>query len=178
MNLTRRAVLLGLTVESLLALQHAHQAVQSTSAGFVFFDPATAAEVDALASTILPSDGTPGAKEAGVVYFIDKALATFDQDQRPAFRAGLDLVQTKRRELFPGAPSVAALTPGQREQLLRTIEATPFFEMLRTYTMIGFLASPEWGGNRGKVGWKLIGYDDSSVFQPPFGYYDTPGAAQ
>jgi len=40
---------------------------------------------------------------------------------------------------------------------------------------MGFLASPAWGGNRDKVGWKLIGFEDAGAFQPPFGYYDTPG---
>jgi gluconate 2-dehydrogenase gamma chain len=37
---------------------------------------------------------------------------------------------------------------------------------------MGFLADPARGGNRGKVGWKLIGFDDSGAFAPPFGYYD------
>jgi len=31
---------------------------------------------------------------------------------------------------------------------------------------------PAYGGNRGGVGWKLIGFEDAHVFQPPFGYYD------
>jgi hypothetical protein len=31
---------------------------------------------------------------------------------------------------------------------------------------------PSYGGNRGGVGWKLIGFEDAHVFQAPFGYYD------
>ncbi len=54
------------------------------------------------------------------------------------------------------------------------IEHTEFFETLRRHTIMGFLASPAWGGNRDKSGWKLIGFDDAGVFQPPFGYYDMP----
>jgi hypothetical protein len=38
--------------------------------------------------------------------------------------------------------------------------------------VIGFFARPVHGGNFDKVGWKLIGYDDSLNFKPPFGYYD------
>ena len=38
---------------------------------------------------ILPSDEGPGAREAGVVYFIDRALATFDSDKREAYRKGM-----------------------------------------------------------------------------------------
>jgi hypothetical protein len=37
---------------------------------------------------------------------------------------------------------------------------------------MGFLADPARGGNRGAVGWKVIGFDDSPTFAPPFGYYD------
>src|ERR1700691_2572680 len=57
-------------------------------------DAAMAAEVEALAAQIIPSDDGPGAKEAGVIYFIDRALATFDQDQREIYRAGLATYMT------------------------------------------------------------------------------------
>ena len=33
------------------------------------------------------------------------------------------------------------------------------------------------GGNQDKIGWKLIGYDDSLNFRPPFGYYDAQDPA-
>ena len=33
-------------------------------------------------------------------------------------------------------------------------------------------ASPEYGGNRDGVGWRMIGFVDEHAFQPPFGYYD------
>ena len=57
---------------------------------------------------------------------------------------------------------------------IASIEHTEFFEALRRHVVMGFLASPAWGGNRNKAGWKLIGFDDAGAFQPPFGYYDTP----
>jgi hypothetical protein len=44
--------------------------------------------------------------------------------------------------------------------------------MVRQHTVIGFFARPVHGGNFDKVGWNLIGYDDSLNFKPPFGYYD------
>ena len=28
------------------------------------------------------------------------------------------------------------------------------------------------GGNKDKVGWKLIGFQDDFLYKPPFGYYD------
>ena len=57
-------------------------------------------------------------------------------------------------------------------QVLEAIEKTSFFELLRLHTIMGFLASPGYGGNYNQVGWKLIGFEDKHVFSPPFGYYD------
>ena len=62
----------------LAAATHAHQAAKmSPPPNFQFFSPGQAKEVDAITARIIPSDSTPGAREAGVVYFIDRALATF-----------------------------------------------------------------------------------------------------
>lgn len=158
-SLSRRSLLLAL-------------AAQTRAPRFEYLDSGTAAELEAIASAIIPSDETPGAKEAGVIFFIDRALATFDHDKRELYRKGLAGAQDERLAMFPGSQSIAALSSGQRAALLKSIEKTEFFEALREHVIIGFLAGPEWGGNRGKAGWKLIGFDDAGGFQPPFGYYD------
>jgi len=158
------------------AQQHAHEAVQSsTPPPFQTLDPATAAELDAITSQIIPSTDGLGAHEAGIIYFIDRALSTFDADLREAYRTGMADVQKKRQGLFPGSTSIAALTSDQQIQLIKSIEATEFFELIRTHTLYGFLGNPSYGGNRDRVGWKLIGFEDRMAFQPPFGYYDAPG---
>jgi gluconate 2-dehydrogenase gamma chain len=177
-SLSRRALLLGLSAGTLQALQHAHKQVQSGSREFAYLPPAAAADLQALASAIVPSDGTPGAQEAGVIFFIDRALATFDQDKRGLYRDGLAAAQRQCRAMFPEAASPAALSAAQLHQLASAIDKTEFFEQLRTHTIIGFLATPEWGGNRGEVGWKLIGFENAGVYQPPFGYYDRTGEAK
>ena len=71
-----------------------------------------------------------------------------------------------------GVARFSALSPAQQIEALRSIEKTPFFNAIRTHTVIGFFANPEYGGNDGKVGWKLIGFDDAFHFKPPFGSYD------
>jgi gluconate 2-dehydrogenase gamma chain len=177
-SLSRRALLLGFSAGTLEALQHAHKQVQAGSREFTYFQPATAAEIEALASAIIPSDATPGAREAGVIFFVDRALASFDRDKRELYSEGLSTAQQKRREMFPQSTSIAALSDAQCHELAASIEKTEFFEQLRTHTVIGFLATPEWGGNRNEVGWKLIGFEDTGVFQPPFGYYDRPGESK
>jgi gluconate 2-dehydrogenase gamma chain len=157
------------------AQQHAHDAARSSDPPpFETLNRAEATEIDAITSQIVPSTDDPGAHEAGVVYFIDRALSTFDSHLRDAYREGMASVQRKRSEMFPGSAAITALTTGQQIQLIQAIENTEFFELLRTHTMYGYLGNPSYGGNRDKVGWKLIGFEDRGTFQPPFGYYDAP----
>jgi gluconate 2-dehydrogenase gamma chain len=168
---------LGAYAKIAAAAQHAHTAMQANSPiAFENFDSATAAEIEALAAQILPSTDGPGAREAGVIYFIDRALSTIAPEERGPYVAGLAATQKKRTELFPQSTSIASLTPEQQIQLIKTIEHTEFFEMLRTGTVLGFLADPSYGGNRDKVGWKYIGFEDRMAFEPPFGYYDAQQA--
>ena len=155
------------------AQEHAHRRAGSgLPSSLTYFDPSTAAEIEAIAGEIIPSDRTPGAREAGVIYFIDRALATFDKRLRGLYRKGLDQTQAKRAAMFPGSRTIAGLTAGQRTALLKTIEKTAFFAQVRTHTVLGFLGNPSYGGNRNLTGWKHIGFEDRPAFEPPFGYYD------
>jgi hypothetical protein len=150
------------------AQQHAHQAANAgnpdTKAGtqgkLQSLSAEEAEEVGALASLIIPSGSTPGAREAGVAYFIDRALATFERDKREAYRQGLHAVKARREELFPGSTSIASLKPGERIRLAEAIEKTEFFETLRVHTVMAFLGRPEYGGNRNQAGWALIGFKE------------------
>ncbi|HEX4163951.1 MAG TPA: gluconate 2-dehydrogenase subunit 3 family protein [Bryobacteraceae bacterium] len=158
--------------EVLAAQQHAHGAVTLRTGRFETLDVDTAAEIEALTAQIIPSVGGPGAAEAGVIFFIDRALSTFARDEREAYHIGMSELQQKRRELFPQSTTIAALNDEQQKALIRAIETSSFFELLRTHTVLGFLGNPSYGGNRGKVGWHEIGFDDRMAWQPPFGYYD------
>jgi len=137
-----------------------------------FFTDAQAAEMEAMAAQIIPTDETPGAREAHCLYFIDRALSTFAKASQPSYVQGLLDLQSKTQQLFPDAGKFSTLASGQQIQVLTSIEKTPFFRTVRTHTVIGFFSRPVHGGNYDKVGWKLIGYDDSLNHKPPFGYYD------
>ena len=170
------------------ASEHAHQAAKSSApAKFQFFTPEQAAEIDAISARIIPSDETPGAREAGVVYFIDRALATFAVDDQKAYREGLPALQARVRELFPSIEKFSSATPHQQDQVLHSLDeqtaparkhsrssgaSSSFFQAVRVHTVVGFLVDPDSGGNRDGVGWKVIGRDRKHIFQPPFGYYD------
>ena len=155
---------------------------KSTEAGqlpaLTVFTEAQAAEVESITAQIIPTDSTPGAREAHCVYFIDRALSTFDRGKRPAYMQGLQDLQAKTQQLYPNAAKFSALSSDQQVKVLTEIEKTPFFEMVRVHTIIGFLSRPEHGGNFDKAGWKLIGYDDSLNHKPPFGYYDAQERAK
>lgn len=141
-------------------------------ARFAFFTPEQAVEVEEMAAQIIPTDDTPGAREARVISFVDRALVTFDRDRQPAYTQGLEELAAQTNGLFPDASTFSALTFDQQIQVLTAMERTSFFSLVRTHTITGFFASPVHGGNYDKVGWKLVGYDDSLNHAPPFGYYD------
>jgi gluconate 2-dehydrogenase gamma chain len=165
----------------LSAASHARHASQSAApAKFEFFSSEQAAEIDALSARIIPTTDTPGAHEAGVVFFIDRALVTFAKDDQKIYAEGLPQLQATTLKMFPGTQKFSAATPEQQEQILRSLDvqspaaAQSFFETVRVHTIMGFLIDPDSDkrGNRDGVGWKVIGREPEHMFQPPFGYYD------
>jgi gluconate 2-dehydrogenase gamma chain len=167
MNSTRREWIfcsMGSVAFAAMAAAHEH-AAQSVKAGthvpLEFFSATEAADVAAIASQIVPSDDGPGANEAGVIYFIDRALTTFDVDRQDIYRKGM-----------PGIRGVAARSKDKQFLLVRSIENSQFFEIVRAHTVLGFLGSPAYGGNRNEVGWKYIQFENRMAWEPPFGYYD------
>ncbi|HZS05493.1 MAG TPA: gluconate 2-dehydrogenase subunit 3 family protein [Blastocatellia bacterium] len=159
--------------EIIAAQEHAHRAAQSAApAKFEFLTPDQAVEVEAIAAQIIPTDDTPGAREARVIYFIDRALATFASGEREALVKGLRQLPVQVRKRFKPAQKFSELDSARQIRLLKTIEKSPFFELVRTLTVIGMFANPEYGGNYDQIGWKLIGFEDRFYFKPPFGFYD------
>jgi hypothetical protein len=155
------------------AERHVQQAARTGQpVTFAFFTPEQAAEVEAMTAQIVPTDATPGAREARVIHFIDRALVTFERKSQPAYTQGLGDLELQTKQLVPNSNKFSALTSEQQIQVLTAMERTAFFNMVRTHTITGFFASPVHGGNDNKAGWKLVGYDDSLNHKPPFGYYD------
>src|SRR5262245_22880372 len=72
---------------------------------FTVLSAADAADIEAAASQIIPTDETPGAREARVVYFIDRALATVAKEQRPVFAKGAKELRLRAAKLQPGVKS-------------------------------------------------------------------------
>jgi gluconate 2-dehydrogenase gamma chain len=140
---------------------------------FTTFTEREGADFDAFAARIVPSDDTPGAREAGSVYFADQALGRELADILPIVRGGLEGLATRASEAF-GAASFAALGEAQQDEIITAVEQEDpgFFFFARTLVVLGLVTNPEYGGNRDKVGWELIGFEDTYRHEPPFGYYD------
>lgn len=144
------------------------------STKLVHLSPGDAAQLDAISARILPSDDTPGAREAGVVYFMDQSLKGFAKEQAPLFAAGLTSLGESVVKRHGSAATFASLTAEQQDVMLREIEKTEFFGAVRFATLAGFLSLPKYGGNKDYVGWKMIGQDMAMEQKAPFGWYDRP----
>ena len=137
-------------------------------------------DLTALTSLIFPSDGTPGAKEAQVARFIDRALGSLAAEQLELFRTGLANLRVAAAKRRPPNPAFSALGEADQIALVEALDRakSPFFEAVRTATIMGMFAHPKYGGNEGKLGWRMIDFQDRGVWQAPFGDYDRPGPSK
>src|SRR5215471_10725398 len=103
------------------AAHEAHEAAKSPqTSSYTLLDEVQAADVAALVAQIVPSDETPGAREAGASYFIDRALGSFFAHWRPGFMEGLAGFQATVRQAHPESASFAALSSDQHIAFLHT----------------------------------------------------------
>ncbi|HEX9397875.1 MAG TPA: gluconate 2-dehydrogenase subunit 3 family protein [Burkholderiales bacterium] len=153
--------------------------------------PSEAAFIEAAVARLIPADELgPGAKEAGVSFFIDQQLAGAYGTMARNYRQGPWPEGTPQqgyqsrltpqevyRAVIAEIGAVCAsrfkqsfdeLTALQQDEVLKEIEtgkfelqsvsSSFFFNLLLANTIEGFFADPIYGGNRDKIGWKLVGF--------------------
>jgi len=126
-------------------------AAQSVGGAYkpLFFSREEYATVGCLTELIIPSDGSPGAREAGVSEFIDFMVAS-DRNVQFQFRYGLTWLNTQASLLY-GA-SFTDLNSAQQIEILKPLayknyyrsgegEGRGFFKLIRQYTVMGFYTS-------------------------------------
>lgn len=86
----------------LRAALHARAAVAVGSPAFEVLTPEEATELEAIAAQIFPSDESPGAREAGVIHFMDRAFGTFAANLLTPVRGGLNELHVTVAERFAG----------------------------------------------------------------------------
>jgi len=176
------------------ATQHTREASAAGGQAFTFLTLREAADFDAFAAQIIPStDGTPGAREAGAVYFADYVLTNINPEQQQDFRGALAALHAATLKNEPVAASFAALSSEKQIAVMKAMDKPPgpaeatnglaassglggkdaeAFAGLRAMVLMGTFCDPSLHGNRLKIGWNLISFDDQSYWAPPFGYYD------
>ncbi|MBI3949900.1 MAG: gluconate 2-dehydrogenase subunit 3 family protein [Acidobacteria bacterium] len=131
---------------------------------YKFFTAEEAASVEAMSARIIPSDQTPGAREAKAVRFIDHMLATEYKIDQVTYRDGLrrlnEVSQSRFSRLF------ASLNEADQDGILIQMErrgipdwesAGDFFSLVRGHTIEGLFSDPKHQGNARGVGWRLVG---------------------
>jgi gluconate 2-dehydrogenase gamma chain len=157
----------------LTAVSAAAAAIPET-APYEFLTAHQARLLDVITAHLIPTDDTPGAREAKVVRFIDHSLATILKDMQKDFTATLAAFEEFTSRYRPDGATFLELTPNEQIDAIGELERLKpeVFWDLRGAAMAGMFSHPEHGGNFRKVGWKLIGYEDRYSWVPPFGYYD------
>lgn len=183
----------------------------STEQGF--FDASQRATLEAAMARIIPTDDTPGAREAGTIDFLDRYLSGIDHVRakpdgsgferlegrtadawrqriaqlRQTYLDGLGELDRVSQEQFgsdfveldeasqdrvlavlerpdragdmdePWSPSDHEADEPALQQTNAELELD-FFPLLAFHTRQGFYADPIYGGNRDRMGWKVIGF--------------------
>ena len=131
----------------------------------------------AFAARIIPSDRTPGATEAGAVYFADRAVAGPFAAMQEVLRTGL--ADLDARATAAHGAVFAELRPRDQDALMREVEqAGPFFPVAHLLTVTGVFADPSYGGNRDGVAAVLEATEHAATYSAPFGFYDAEQARQ
>lgn len=159
---------------------------ETDDVALTFFTDLEAITVEAIGERIIPAEADePGATDAGVVYYIDRAVAGFSTRLQRPYRLGLreltgwcvgehgapfheldtatqDAVVTE----FLGTPIEPSLegpvTEPNGPQIAAGAHDTALlrrlFAIIREHVVEGYFCDPVYGGNRGTVAWKLVGF--------------------
>lgn len=133
-----------------------------------FFNQEQAATIVAFTERLMPpAPGKPGASEAGVLNYIDLALAGAYADLQDFYRRGLAQLDAYCHQTH--GHSFVQLDAAEQDKVIAALDegkasgftwptAQQFFNTVRTHTMEGLFADPIYGGNRDFAGWRLVGF--------------------
>jgi gluconate 2-dehydrogenase gamma chain len=186
--------------------------------GATFFDEHQRATIEAAMARMIPTDNTPGAREAGAIDFVDRYLSGIDfiyakpdgsgfetlvgkradawrqriETLRRTYVTGIAALDTLCRERYgvdfrdlderrqdealiaqeraSGQSALAGGAPGETPALQQTLTETEleFLPLLVMHTRQGFYCDPIYGGNRDRIGWRVIGFPGPSSLNEVF----------
>lgn len=137
-------------------------------APFRFFTQAEADCLVAICECIIPGDDMPGAREAGVIYYIDKQVMGPFKKYQQVYRDGLASFRQDCVGIMSG--EYVSLDPDQQIKFLEMVETdhtelvswdslkpSAFFNLVVNHTMQGFYGAPRHGGNKDYVSYRMLG---------------------
>ncbi len=129
-------------------------------------DARTTAALSAFINRIVPEDGNgPAATDCGVVTYINRSLAEWNQADVALITVGLQSLDEFAVTRF--SQNFAQLSAEQQDELMLAMEAgtienfatsPQIFNRLHRLTLEGMFSDPYYGGNANYAGWDLIGY--------------------
>jgi len=121
-----------------------------------FFSDHEAQTAEAICEQLIPADRDPGAREAGVVNYIDIQLTRHFKRWQAVYRQGIVSLDAASRVKF--GKRFVELPSGQQVEALRDAEAhsKEFFELVLAHCRQGFYGDPRHGGNRSMASWKML----------------------
>lgn len=132
--------------------------------GLEYFVATEARIMDAWLEQLIPSGGgKPGARDARVLYYIDKQLTlpTFQAVARGVRRAGVILQRAATKQ---GVVHFADLDPASQRELLTRLQTNQLdgntskvFEVFLLLALEGYLGDPKYGGNKDGIVWAALG---------------------
>jgi gluconate 2-dehydrogenase gamma chain len=142
-----------------------------------FFNHDDSATVAAFTERLMPgAPDKPGARDTGVLNYIDLALSGAYSDLQDFYRRGLAQLDAYCRKTYK-QPFVR-LQAAQQDEVIAALEqgkaagftwpsAQEFFNTIRTHTIEGMFADPIYGGNKDFAGWRLVGFPGAqAIFTP------------
>lgn len=141
--------------------------------GLTFFSLEEANTVEALAARIVPgNEADPGAREAGVLTYIDQALSEAYRERQDDYREGIRVLNAYAEQRY--GKKTFELSEEDQDAVIGELErdevpdfpsaedkgpdAKAFFTMIWAHTVEGLLSDPAYGGNRDASGWKQVGF--------------------
>jgi gluconate 2-dehydrogenase gamma chain len=137
---------------------------------FRFFTPEEALCIIALCEQIIPKDESPGATDAGVIYYIDRQLSGVFYYDQEIYRESIKKLQVYCTGKF--GKTFETLTTEDQIKIMKILESNQlnetewtgtkpndFFDLICSHTMQGFYGSPIHGGNKDYMSFEMLRID-------------------
>ena len=142
--------------------------IRTEPAPYRFFSEAEARLLIPICEQIIPRDDAPGATDAGVIFYIDRQLASVFIRHQQTYRLGLEAFRKTCLQVYK--VPFEQLAFDRQTEALRLIESnkapkelwggrsqSAFFNLVLDHTKQGFYGSPRHGGNRDYASYRMLG---------------------